>query len=207
LDIHMPGMNGFEVAKMIRTEFEAPRRKVPIIALTADVLLSTREKIMKSGINDYIYKPIDYKILYAKINRFIGLNKEPLQTGIKWNFKTDHLNLDYLTGNHGDNNTYKLEVLDKSNIKLNEYTNALSKAFNDKNYEEMLFFAHRLKTIAGVLGINSIQNKLSAVHQHVTTDQPVELIAVELDAINKNTQLASQEINDLIQYISKNKLL
>ncbi len=60
----MPEMNGFEATKYIRTQMNS---KIPIIALTADVTTVDVEKCKAVGMDDYISKPIDEKLLYSKI--------------------------------------------------------------------------------------------------------------------------------------------
>jgi CheY-like chemotaxis protein len=57
-------MNGFEATEYIRNKMNS---KIPIIALTADVTTSDLEKCKAIGINDYVSKPMDEKILYRKI--------------------------------------------------------------------------------------------------------------------------------------------
>ena len=69
MDLHMPEMNGFEATGYIRNTMNL---KIPIIALTADVTTVDLAKCKAIGINDYIAKPIDEKLLYSKI---IGLVK------------------------------------------------------------------------------------------------------------------------------------
>ncbi|MES2795879.1 MAG: CheR family methyltransferase [Bacteroidota bacterium] len=64
MDLQMPEMDGFEATKFIRNEMNS---QVPIIALTADVTTMDVEKCLEMGMNDYISKPIDEKILYHKI--------------------------------------------------------------------------------------------------------------------------------------------
>lgn len=55
MDLHMPVMNGYEAAERIR-ELSA---KVPIVAMTADVILGVRSKCEQSGIFHYISKPFN----------------------------------------------------------------------------------------------------------------------------------------------------
>ena len=55
MDLHMPVMNGYEAAQEIR-KISAD---VPIVAMTADVILGVREKCEQSGIYHYICKPFD----------------------------------------------------------------------------------------------------------------------------------------------------
>jgi PAS domain S-box-containing protein len=66
MDLHMPGMDGFETTKFIRN---VPRfSDLPIIALTASVLLDVREKVIGSGMNDFITKPFKPYELNAKLS-------------------------------------------------------------------------------------------------------------------------------------------
>jgi CheY-like chemotaxis protein len=64
MDLHMPVMNGFEATAYIRNQMNL---NIPIIALTADVTTMDVKKGKVVGLNDYISKPIDEKLLYSKI--------------------------------------------------------------------------------------------------------------------------------------------
>jgi PAS domain S-box-containing protein len=64
MDLQMPVMNGFEATKYIR---ETLKLELPIIALTADVTTVDLEKCKAVGMNDYIAKPVDERLLYSKI--------------------------------------------------------------------------------------------------------------------------------------------
>jgi PAS domain S-box-containing protein len=68
MDLQMPVMNGFEATKYIRNELHLT---LPIIALTADVTTVDVEKCKAVGMNDYISKPIDDKLLYSKIIKYL----------------------------------------------------------------------------------------------------------------------------------------
>ena len=69
MDLQMPEMNGFETTTYIREEM---KNQIPIIALTADVTRVDTEKCIAIGMNDYISKPIDEKLLYSKIITALG---------------------------------------------------------------------------------------------------------------------------------------
>jgi len=71
MDLQMPEMNGFEATEYIRNTLQS---SVPIIALTADVTTADLAKCKAIGMNDYIAKPVDERLLYSKI---IGLVKKP----------------------------------------------------------------------------------------------------------------------------------
>ena len=69
MDIQIPVMDGFEAMKKIR-EF---RENIIIIAQTAYGLLGDKEKILNSGFNDYIIKPILTQNLIEKLNTNLKL--------------------------------------------------------------------------------------------------------------------------------------
>ena len=69
MDLQMPEMNGFEATTYIRNTLKS---KIPIIALTADVTTVDVEKCIASGMNDYISKPIDEKLLYSKMIKYLN---------------------------------------------------------------------------------------------------------------------------------------
>jgi two-component system CheB/CheR fusion protein len=64
MDLQMPEMNGFDATRYIRKQM---KDQTPIIALTADVTTVDLEKCLALGMNDYISKPIDEKLLLSKI--------------------------------------------------------------------------------------------------------------------------------------------
>ncbi len=68
MDLQMPEMNGFEATAHIRGKMNM---QIPIIALTADVTTVDLEKCKAIGMNDYISKPVDEKLLYNKIITYL----------------------------------------------------------------------------------------------------------------------------------------
>jgi PAS domain S-box-containing protein len=68
MDLQMPEMNGFETTEHIRKKMNST---IPIIALTADVTTVDLAKCKAVGMNDYIAKPIDERLLYSKLLLFL----------------------------------------------------------------------------------------------------------------------------------------
>ncbi|XFC37126.1 response regulator [Stenotrophomonas indicatrix] len=66
-DCHMPGMDGFALARAIRADPRADAARVPIIALTASVLDSTRQACLDAGIDRFIAKPVDRQALHPAL--------------------------------------------------------------------------------------------------------------------------------------------
>jgi len=75
LDVQMPGMNGFEVAELMRANNKT--KDIPIIFITA--INKEEEHIFKGyelGAVDYLYKPISNEILKSKVKVFVKLNEQ-----------------------------------------------------------------------------------------------------------------------------------
>ena len=70
MDIMMPQMDGVETLKKLR---ELENFKTPVIALTADATLGSREKYLEAGFDDYLAKPIIKMTLEETLNKFIDL--------------------------------------------------------------------------------------------------------------------------------------
>jgi CheY-like chemotaxis protein len=67
MDIQMPVMDGYSATKHIREDKSGKNSDVPIIALTASVFKGEREKVLMSGMNDFIAKPFNENDLIRKI--------------------------------------------------------------------------------------------------------------------------------------------
>lgn len=73
MDIQMPRMSGSEAAIQIRkVETQAGHQHIPIIALTAHSLSDERDKLLASGIDDYVGKPINQAQLLQILQRWLG---------------------------------------------------------------------------------------------------------------------------------------
>mgnify|MGYP001553144832 CR=1 FL=1 len=70
MDVHMPLMDGVEATRIIRSKNEAFYQQLPIIALTASMLISEINEIHECGMNDYILKRFDAKVLYGKLGNY-----------------------------------------------------------------------------------------------------------------------------------------
>lgn len=72
LDIQMPGLDGYSVARAIREhEKQSARGRMPILALTANVLPGEADRCRDAGMDDYMAKPLSIEILSRMLTRWI----------------------------------------------------------------------------------------------------------------------------------------
>jgi len=72
LDLSMPEMDGFEMARRIR-EGEDGSFRIPIVALTANVAEGERDRVLAAGMDGYLSKPVDLPSLAGMLGRWIPL--------------------------------------------------------------------------------------------------------------------------------------
>jgi CheY-like chemotaxis protein len=70
MDLNMPGLDGFEVTRLIRQSMEHAR--VVIIAFTALSGEETRQRALAAGCNDYVQKPVETRQLSSLIDRHLS---------------------------------------------------------------------------------------------------------------------------------------
>lgn len=70
MDLSLPVIDGWEVTRRLKAD--ARLRHIPIIALTAHAMSGDEEKAKAAGCDDYLSKPIDEDLLFAKLNLFLS---------------------------------------------------------------------------------------------------------------------------------------
>jgi two-component system, cell cycle response regulator DivK len=71
LDINLPDIDGYEVARQLRSSSKSALKMVPIIAITANALKGDAEKALDAGCDVYMSKPINIRELWARVEAFL----------------------------------------------------------------------------------------------------------------------------------------
>jgi CheY-like chemotaxis protein len=74
MDINLPGIDGMEATSRLKSSPDLAH--IPIVAVTAQAMRGDRERIMASGCDDYLQKPIDNEQLVNTVRKFIGTPDE-----------------------------------------------------------------------------------------------------------------------------------
>jgi signal transduction histidine kinase/CheY-like chemotaxis protein len=71
MDIQMPEMDGYEATRRIRALDVLAAKKIPIVAMTANVFREDIEKCLEAGMNDHIGKPLDFDTVMEKLRTYL----------------------------------------------------------------------------------------------------------------------------------------
>lgn len=185
LDVNMPGIDGFEVAKIIKSNRST--RDVPIIFATAERKEHTfMIKGLKGGAVDYLYKPLDPDITRAKVDVLLKLRLQQRELVQKEKaLRKAHDELEIRVKE-------RTADLEKANAELKQVLEKLQKS--NKRLEEFAYVAaHNLR--APVVNLTSLvelykpQKKGEDIFQHIrsTTNQLNDILndLIELVTLNK----------------------
>ena len=177
MDLQMPEMNGFEATDYIRNTLNS---KIPIIALTADVTTADLEKCKAVGMNDYLAKPIDEKLLFNKI---VGLVKKPqLPNRVKSigngnGHKIRCTDMTYLQQHTKSNPKLMMEMISLYLEQTPPLVSAMNQGLQDKDWDILYAAVHKMIPSFSIMGISTeYENMAKQIQEFARTkDQAVEL--------------------------------
>jgi CheY-like chemotaxis protein len=172
MDLQMPEMNGFEATDYIRNTLNS---KIPIIALTADVTTVDLAKCKAVGMNDYIAKPVDEKILYNKI---VGsVKKSVCPEGDIENLTTDpvilkYTDLHYLITRTKANPVLMMEMISLYLEQTPTLIMAMKQSWKEKDWPSLYASVHKMIPSFAIMGISSdFENMAKKVQEYAKNQE------------------------------------
>ena len=205
MDLQMPEMNGFEATEFIRSEMKSA---VPIIALTADVTTVDLAKCKAVGMNDYIAKPVDERVLYNKI---VGLVKKIAVKDKGYNSENEDLktvklkctDLNYLTMRTKANPILMMEMISLYLIQTPLLVSTMKQGFLDKNWISMRAAVHKMIPSFVIMGISTdFENMAKKIQDYADTQQQTDGI---YDLVLQLEKVCAQACDELKQEFNKIK--
>jgi len=177
MDLQMPEMNGFEATEYIRNTMNS---KTPIIALTADVTTADLEKCTAVGMNDYISKPVDERLLYRKI---IDLIKKPMLIEDNTN-KTEtqplasasrSVDLTYLKTRTKAKTELMMEMIELYLEQTPPLIGKMKQSLANKDWNELQGAAHKLIPSFSIMGMQKeFESIAKKIQEYASTRQHLD---------------------------------
>jgi len=224
MDIHMPVMDGYTAATILKTELGVTS---PIIALTASDINDQVRAEHAQTINSFILKPFKAAAFYKAIapcfpkqnqqiipdynyrkpeekNRVIaeGENQSGKRIVAK---KTTECRKDPLAGreeaikNLGGLESIYLKHTEKFRVNYANTTEKIVKLLEEKNFEEARRLAHSLKGLGGTLGMLEVMNSSAELEQAILKGEDYDL-CMELERFDKDLKAAISAIESRNQF-------
>jgi len=192
MDMQMPVMDGFQVMQCIRDSDDLQLRKIPILALTANVIQTEINKCYDFGANDYLAKPFKPDVLYSKMLNLLPSNE--ISAAVVESFE-DKINWETLKMFTSGKENMLRSTLEHLLISFKEDFVSWNTALLEKNYELLRSIAHKIKPNFLLLGMNNIGELCLEIEQTEDNDTLQEMannltlrLPLVLEEIQENSQ-------------------
>jgi len=206
MDLQMPEMNGFEATEYIRNQLHS---SIPIIALTADVTTVDLAKCRAVGMNDYIAKPVDEKLLYNKIIN--NINSQVAETNSKEisaeavrsaNWKCT--NLGYLSKRTKSDPVLMMEMISLYLEQTPPLISAMKSSFQKRNWEALRAAVHKMIPSFSIMGISSEFEQIAIhVQEFAARQEPLDAISSMVTQLENVCKQACDELTKELNDIKK----
>jgi len=191
----MPEMNGFDATKYIR---ETLHSSIPIIALTADVTTVDLEKCRAVGMDDYIAKPVDEKILYSKIigsvKRLKTGSRDPLAEIIKGPV-LKYTDLNYLIQRTKSNPVLIGEMISLYLEQTPPLISVIKKSWQERDWSSLYAAVHKLIPSFVIMGIsNDFEDMARKVQDFAKNQQQTDGISTMIKELENVCLRACDEL-------------
>lgn len=173
MDIQMPVMNGLDATAEIRKRPDEYFKKVPIIAMSARAFQKDKDDCLKAGMNSYIAKPIDPKLMFAELAKYLPVaeqtaiaqtSNEPETEPTSSDDSTVSLfqkvrHFDAAAGlyHSNDNRNLYFKILQGFVRDYDGKIQKLRAAFENSEFEELTRNIHTIKGLCGTIGSYHVQ--------------------------------------------------
>ncbi|MFY9309752.1 MAG: ATP-binding protein [Bacteroidia bacterium] len=205
MDLQMPEMNGFETTEYIRNKMNSI---IPIIALTADVTTVDVEKCRAVGMNDYISKPIDDKLLYSKLIKH--LNHKDSEKKINSQQKNalqqaKCIDLKQLTQRTKSNPALMSEMIVLYLEQTPPLISTMKRSFFEKDWDILSSAVHKIIPSFSIMGINEAYEHLAKKIQDFSNKRiQTEELGGMIVQIENICQQACNELEEELNTFKRN---
>ena len=199
MDVQMPGMNGFDATRYIRSNFESPARNTPIIALTASVLRTDLDKCKEAGMDSYIPKPFSAQQLITGIAQVLKISLK---------IKKESEIISKIKPNSGITDlTYLEKFCEGDSARMDKYigmftssapqlVKKINEAFENKDFEEIANQVHGFKTKWIMMGMTETKDIAMMLEHLCRNGSDEKLIGESVALLVTNIELAAKELDN-----------
>ncbi len=206
MDLQMPEMNGFEATEYIRKTLKS---KIPIIALTADVTTVDLAKCKAVGMNDYIAKPVDERVLYSKIVSFVKksvskneINGKEMSPMVRQRCT----NLNYLMQRTKSNPLLMTEMIAAYLEQTPPLINAMKQSFEVRDWTLLHSAVHKMIPSFSIMGISTdFESMAKKVVEYARTQEEEDSISEFVSQLENICTQACAELAEELKNLQNTK--
>jgi signal transduction histidine kinase/AmiR/NasT family two-component response regulator len=173
MDIQMPEMDGYTATAAIRKTYN--KKRLPVIAMTANAFLIDESKCLEAGMNDYILKPFKQTELYNKLAEFVTINAmAPHVSSIDIDNITPDLKM--IKEIADGNEEFEKEMINMFKTIVPPELEKLGNAIEKADYATIRSLSHKLKSSIGMMGLDVLLKPLSIMEAKAKDQIDLDII-------------------------------
>ncbi|TPG80377.1 ATP-binding protein [Pseudomonas arsenicoxydans] len=190
LDVHLPGISGVELCKLIRHN-QGPNRRTRIFALTASVQPTLMRGYLEAGMDGILAKPLKLENLRKALAGQLPVSTpQPDDEAMDWPLLDTHRAL------LGEQKLQGLLAVLRDSI--NQHRDALTEAIEADDCTEVAHLAHRLAGSSDSLGFRGLANVLRALEEAAMVNDESALRALA-PKVQEQLRVSQQTLADLLR--------
>lgn len=207
MDIHMPEMNGLDACKFIRNEMDKPKKFIPIIAMTANVLSTDIEATKDVGMNEFVPKPFKREELLRVLSQFY-YNPNGQQNEHLLNNNSSSINTEINSSKVTDM-TFLENFTEGDQVRMNKYIELFLKlapknlekillALEQNNYIDLAKFSHIMKPQLNYMGMKEARSWAEKIEEYSKERILVEEIPKLVEQLKSHIEKSYEELNEVV---------
>jgi len=198
MDCHMPVMDGFEATRRIRATPEIGT--IPILAMTASVLIGDRELCIAAGMNDFVAKPVDVANLFTKLAKWItgtpAISPKILEDiATTPTVESPIIDTQSALARLGNNQTIYEHLLDRFRQDQSDVTSRIRTALACADHDTAKRLAHTLRGLAGNVGATELAHVSLQAEQGIARNDAADTVNTQLVQLESALQRVFAEID------------
>jgi signal transduction histidine kinase/CheY-like chemotaxis protein/HPt (histidine-containing phosphotransfer) domain-containing protein len=200
IDIRIPGLNGLELANLIRGDEDKPNVATPLVATTAVAMESTFTLARQAGITDILTKPYTPDQLLQVLNKYLNedeteLIMEETNNMSGFEFHTD-LDVKYLRTLYENNISYAADLFEIFLNTIREELVKIQAMVIARDWEQLKFQVHKLKPNFAMVGLTWISAKMQNLENALVAN--ASLPPEEVEALFANIEADVEKFYPII---------
>lgn len=208
MDIRIPGMDGFELAKKIREDETRPNVATPVIATTAAAMPSTIALARNIGITDILTKPYTPDQLLQVLNKYLNEDETEIIMEVQnlsgYEFHPS-LDVRYLNTLYESNIGYAIDLFEIFVMTNKEEVGKLQALADNKDWDGLKFQVHKIKPNFSMVGLTWITTKMETLENYLNKAVSLDTIPVMLRDITDELKglfpIIEQELQKMYEFV------
>jgi CheY-like chemotaxis protein len=190
MDIQMPEMDGLDATRIIRKLSDECKRKIPIIALTANLLKGDTEKYLEAGMNDCLSKPIDETKLHAVVTKNlkrdipVTIREAAKAIGATSAGNSQKLyDLSMIETISGGDEGFLKKMMQIFIDTMPQSMQEIQKELQQQEWEKVGKVAHKMKSTIDSMGIEQLKQDIRTIEQNGKKKEGLDMMKGLIDKV------------------------